>query len=398
LEPDEVGKAIRQALETLPLAEREAVSLCYEQGLTERRAADVLDVPKSTLNRIVRRGLKRMRMALAARGFAAMAPLELARQVRGLGVPPPPETLKNVLEDLLRNGPPPETGRSSSRRYVGGKARVAGGSVHWCLVAAVVAFAPVAALAFWGSNAAAEKPLPLKRVHPARREAPPTPPEGRSRVPLRFGETVYEDTFENPVLDAFWAQRSPARSPGYASVSTGNSRLCLAAGRRANGRPVSVGNGRRLHSRVELVSLPVTLGEDGLSFGGKMMGRRQRNGSWEWGCELLAEEGRALAGITARSATCRFRMGDERLAYRKGATLILTPRGEVWLCDGKDPSRVFARKRLRPKLNSIRIRLFAAIPEARAAGGRPLAVWDRIVVRRVRLGIGKPPAPASKRN
>jgi hypothetical protein len=206
---------------------------------------------------------------------------------------------------------------------------------------------------------------------------------------LRFGETVYADSFENPVLDAFWAQRSPARSPGYASVSTGNSRLCLAAGRRANGRPVSVGNGRRLHSRVELVSRPVTLGEEGLAFGARMVVFRPRNGSGEWGGEFLAEDGRALAGIAFRSgsATARLWMGDECLKYSKSRTLIVTPRGEVWLCDGRNLSRVFARKRLRPKLNSIRIRLFAAIPEAGAARGRALAVWKRIVVRRVRLGI-----------
>jgi RNA polymerase sigma-70 factor (ECF subfamily) len=70
--PDEVARAIREAVEALPLAEREAVSLCYEQGLTERTAAEVLAVPKSTLNRRVRRGLERMRVALAARGFAAV--------------------------------------------------------------------------------------------------------------------------------------------------------------------------------------------------------------------------------------------------------------------------------------------------------------------------------------
>jgi hypothetical protein len=72
-------------------------------------------------------------------------------------------------------------------------------------------------------------------------------------------------------------------------------------------------------------------------------------------------------------------MGDERLKYSKGATLIVTPRGEVWLCDGRDLSRVFAWKGLRPELTSVRLRLYAAIPEASAAGGRVLAVWDRIV-------------------
>jgi hypothetical protein len=131
-----------------------------------------------------------------------------------------------------------------------------------------------------------------------------------------------------------------------------------------------------------------------------MLADRRPSGSWEWGCEFLAEDGRALAGFTVRSGrgSARLWLGDERLEYVKRATLIVTPRGEVWLCDGRDLSRVFARERLRPKLPSVRLRLFAAIPEASVAGGRALAVWKRIVVRRVCLGIVKPPVRASARN
>jgi hypothetical protein len=127
---------------------------------------------------------------------------------------------------------------------------------------------------------------------------------------------------------------------------------------------------------------------------------RPRKGSWEWGQEILSEDGRAMAGFSVRSggATARFWMGDERLEYSKHASLIVTPRGEVWLCDGRDLSLVFARKRLLPKLTSVRLRLFAAIPEASAGGGRVLAVWKRLSVRRVRLGIRKPPARSSEKN
>jgi hypothetical protein len=117
LGPDEVAGAIRDAIEALPLKEREAVSLRYEQGLNDCTAADVLDVSRSTLDLRARRGLERMRVALAARGFAYTAVPLLARQVRGLGVPPMPETLKTALMDLLGNAPPPGPGWLHVRSY-----------------------------------------------------------------------------------------------------------------------------------------------------------------------------------------------------------------------------------------------------------------------------------------
>jgi hypothetical protein len=132
-------------------------------------------------------------------------------------------------------------------------------------------------------------------------------------------------------------------------------------------------------------------------FAGKMLLGPESRGSWEWGCEYLAEDGRPIARcIVPGKKTVMFEIGDERFGPgkpRKGRTLVVTPHGEVWLCEGLNLSRVVARKRLRPKFTSIRLRLFAAIPGESAGGGRALAVWDRIAVRRVRLGPEKPQAP-----
>jgi hypothetical protein len=267
--------------------------------------------------------------------------------------------------------------------------------VPWAFVAAAV-LSPLAALGFWAPDAGADAPRSRPEreepVLPAPREAAPAPVEERLLVPLRLGETVYADSFDRPDLDAFWVERSPAETPGYARVSIGNSRLCMAVGRKANGKPVLVRNRYRLHSRVELVSRPIALGKMGLSFGGKMLfDRGSSRGSWEWGCEYLAEDGRPIARLSFRSGNgACFQIGDRSFPFGRGRCLIVTPHGEVLLCDGVDVSRVFARKRLRSKFRSIRMRLFAAIPEERAGGGRAVAVWDRIALRRVLLGPEKP--------
>jgi RNA polymerase sigma-70 factor (ECF subfamily) len=405
-EPREVSRAIRDAIEALPLAEREAVSLRYEQGLTERSAAHVLSVPRSTLNRRVQRGLERMRQMLAAEGYAAMAPLELARQVSHLGVPPMPETLKTALLDRIMSAPPPGPGFQSSRRRGVAKPGAAGGSVPWALVATAAAFAPLATLAFWEADAGASGPPPLEeRARPAPREAVSAPPKRERRVPLGFGETVYADGFDKPALDAFWIERSPAATPGYASAWIRASQLRMAAGRRADRRPLAIrltprGKKRPVHPRVEIVSRPIALGEEGLSFSARMVVLPRTKGSWEWGCEILAGDSRPLGRVSVRAgAGPAIRIADRKFdtgAPGKGRTFVVTPRGEVWLCDTEDGFRVVARERLRAKLTSIRLRLFAVIPERSARGGRVTAVWNEVLVRRVRLGVERPSGDAGR--
>jgi RNA polymerase sigma-70 factor (ECF subfamily) len=62
---------LRQALEALDEKYRMALALCYEQGLTQREASEVLGLPESTLSEHVRTGLARLRSALEHSGYSA---------------------------------------------------------------------------------------------------------------------------------------------------------------------------------------------------------------------------------------------------------------------------------------------------------------------------------------
>jgi RNA polymerase sigma-70 factor (ECF subfamily) len=61
----EIGQ-VRQAIELLNRAEREAIELAFFGGLTYREVAEVLDEPEGTVKSRIRLGLQRMRRALAA--------------------------------------------------------------------------------------------------------------------------------------------------------------------------------------------------------------------------------------------------------------------------------------------------------------------------------------------
>jgi hypothetical protein len=259
---------------------------------------------------------------------------------------------------------------------------------------------PVAAFALWAPDAGGDGPrsgpVPEKRIMPVPRKSPSKLPEEKKRVPPRLGEAIYEDSFDKPDLNEFWTERSPATKPGYVCARIGNSRLCMAVARKADGQPAAYRGKYLLHPRVEIVSRSIALGKDGVAFDGKMFLDPWMGGSWEWGCEYLAEDGRPIARcIVPGKKTVMYEIGGERFGPgkpRKGRTLVVTPHGEVWLCEGLNLSRIVVRKRLREKVTSIRLRLFAAIPEKSAKGGWAMAVWDRVGVHRVHLGSEKPSA------
>ena len=64
----ETSAELRQALNTLPEREREAIVLTHLNGLTHAQAADALGIPVKTLSSHVSRGMDRLKGKLGGRG------------------------------------------------------------------------------------------------------------------------------------------------------------------------------------------------------------------------------------------------------------------------------------------------------------------------------------------
>jgi RNA polymerase sigma-70 factor (ECF subfamily) len=68
---------LRAAMDALDEKYRVPIALCYEQDLTQREAAEILDVPARTLSKHISVGLKRLQKALGAAGISASAAVVL---------------------------------------------------------------------------------------------------------------------------------------------------------------------------------------------------------------------------------------------------------------------------------------------------------------------------------
>ncbi|MCX7804771.1 MAG: sigma-70 family RNA polymerase sigma factor [Planctomycetota bacterium] len=109
----ETATAARRALAALPVELRLPVSLCCEQGLSHREAAEILDIPEKTVTDRLHRGLDRLRAVMAAAGYAACGPAALGEGLGSLGLPPAPAGLVARLKGLAGAAPPPAPGAGS---------------------------------------------------------------------------------------------------------------------------------------------------------------------------------------------------------------------------------------------------------------------------------------------
>jgi RNA polymerase sigma-70 factor (ECF subfamily) len=98
----ELIKALGVSLAALDEEYRLPISLCYEQNLSQREAAAILEVPERTLSRRVTEGLEQLRQALSRAGYTAAT----AALMAGLAhtAPPAPASLAAALEKTLGAG------------------------------------------------------------------------------------------------------------------------------------------------------------------------------------------------------------------------------------------------------------------------------------------------------
>jgi RNA polymerase sigma-70 factor (ECF subfamily) len=95
----ELVEKVRSCLAALDEKYRLPVALCCEQGLSHRTAAEILEVPASTVSLRVSEGLQRLRAALARAGFMT-APAAVLGELAHTA-PPVPAGLVARMEKLV---------------------------------------------------------------------------------------------------------------------------------------------------------------------------------------------------------------------------------------------------------------------------------------------------------
>jgi len=180
---------LRRALQGLDSELRAAVSLCYEQELTQREAAAVLGIPKSTLADRVEEGLKKLRRSLEKAGYPAAA----AGVVEGLRLTSPtlPAGLAAKLETLVAGA------LGAKTALAGGAAAAAGAGLIWKALAGLAATALLVA-GFWGGwQVWRSRPAPdPERTAAAAPPAQPTAAKPEARVTLNVGREYVTTVLE----------------------------------------------------------------------------------------------------------------------------------------------------------------------------------------------------------
>jgi hypothetical protein len=117
--------------------------------MTQRSAADALNVPKATVSYLLNRALENLRGVLKRKGYA-VAPLALGKSIQALGASAPPASLKASLDAITSEYL--AGGIAQSQRLAGAAGIGSKPGVNYLVPLAVVAgcLAIAFGVAFWG--------------------------------------------------------------------------------------------------------------------------------------------------------------------------------------------------------------------------------------------------------
>ncbi len=199
---------LRRAVAELEDKYRLPVALCYEQSLTQRQAAVVLEVPESTLADRLQAGIERLRKVLTASG-CAVAPAAVLGSLKQTA-PQVPAGLAAAVQKLVASG------AGAKALGAAGTVSVAGGlALSWKLASGVLA-AGLLGAGVWGAfNWAGRMPV-----------LPAVAPE--ATTPAKGGLPATQEAIDRRICDLLLDWKA-ARAPEM-------KRLLLDAYRRYGGR------------------------------------------------------------------------------------------------------------------------------------------------------------------
>jgi len=164
----ETLELLSRSVNALAEDQRLAIALCYEQGFTQREAAEALGVPPGTLSTHVNRGLARLREIMTRSGHT-LAPAAVAAGLAQAPKTGAPAGLAAAVESIVRTGVLPAAAAVKAASAGGIAAAIAGLSFFWKLLggislAALLGLGTFGALRF-GGLPAANPGAPVKTDH-----------------------------------------------------------------------------------------------------------------------------------------------------------------------------------------------------------------------------------------